>query len=115
MRGKESRYLRPLREKIDGQMGYELSYQTLPLPTETTASLGSLSNQYLDVPRLSMTDPIGMLSTLSMSGNLGMPGLNVPVENFNQRRESGKVYEEVDMDAIDSWFLSSGGGVAQAV
>lgn len=117
MRGKESRYLRPLMSKMEGLVGYELSNQTLPLPTETTATsyhCPAVSNgAYLSTPRLSMADSVSMLRTLSMSGNLGMPSLTValPLEDWDQRRPSGKVYDEAETN----WFLANGGGVAQAV
>ena len=97
--------------KMEGLVGYELSNQTLPLPTETTASFSPMSSGYLNTPRLSMADSVGMLRTLSMSGNLGMPSLSVALEDWDQRRPSGKVYDEAETD----WFLSSGRGVAQAV
>ena len=119
IRGKESRYLKPLMSKVEGLMGYELSNQTLPLPVETTAtSFSPLMNSYLHAPRLSMADSLGMLRTLSMSGNLGMPSLTVPLEDWTQRRPSGKVYDEAETEvmaegtSMDSWFLN---GVPQAV
>ena len=34
MRGKESRYLKPLMSKMEGLVGYELNTTTLPLPNE---------------------------------------------------------------------------------
>lgn len=112
MRGKESRYLKPLMAKMEGLMGYELNNQTLPLPTETASSYPpALQNFYTH--RLSMADSVSMLRTLSMSGNLGMPSLTVPLEDWTQRRPSGKVYDEAETDAMNSWMRS--GGVAQAV
>ena len=71
MRGKESRYLKPLMAKTEGLLGYELDNQTLPLPTETPASFpGSLPAFYAQ--RLSMADSIGMLRTLSMSKSFNL-------------------------------------------
>lgn len=116
MRGKESRYLRPLMAKMEGLMGYELGNQTLPLPTETlmtsAAQFAALSTDLMRTPRLSMADSVGMLRTLSMSGALGMPSLSVAMEDWGQRRSSGRVYDEAETDALESFAF---GGVAQAV
>lgn len=77
-----------------------------------------------------MADSVGMLRTLSMSGNLGMPGLtgsnnplvSGPLEDFHQRRESGRVYDEAeteDLDSLEGWWAANGVnptvGVAQVV
>lgn len=106
MRGKESRYLKPLMSKMEGLMGYELNNQTLPLPTETPAGFPPAvsSGEYLAAPRrtFSMADSVGMLRTLSMSGNLGMP-LMFPVEDWEQRRPSGRVLEEAELNALGAW------------
>ncbi|KAK4550475.1 hypothetical protein LTR36_000054 [Oleoguttula mirabilis] len=103
MRGKESRYLKPLMSKVEGLMGYELSNQTLPLPTEATASLRGLPNDYLmPSPRYSLADSVGMLRTLSMSGNLGMPGLAM-LQDWQQRRPSGRIYDEYETKGLGSW------------
>lgn len=128
MRGKESRYLKPLMAKMDGLIGFEgLSNQTLPLPTEATASsAGGVSGMLLNGPfygdllrpagRLSMADSVGMLRTLSMSGALGMPSLAVSMEDWNQRRPSGRVYEEGEAEesrsGLEGWVFG-GHGVAQ--
>ena len=63
-----------------------------------------------------MADSVGMLRTLSMSGSLGMPSLAVPLEDWTQRRPSGRIYEEVEAEAegMGGWLLG-GNGVAQAV
>lgn len=122
MRGKESRYLKPLMSKMEGLLGYDLDAEALPLPSALPTTYPSQSHQqmpnnFLQTPRLSMADSVGMLRTLSMSGNLGMPSLSVlPMEDWEQRRPSGKVYNEDETaEAIDAWYLSQGGGVAQAV
>lgn len=119
IRGKESRYLRPLLSKMDGFMGYELNNQTLPLPTETPAtSFNPITNDFLAAPgqRFSMADSVGMLRTLSMSGNLGMPSLSPPAhENWQQRRPSGRVYDEAETKAMDAWLISNGAAAQQAV
>lgn len=109
MRGKESRYLKPLMAKAEGLLGYELDNQTLPLPTETPSSYAAHLQPFY-AQRLSMAESIGMLRTLSMSGNLGMPSLTVPLEDWTQRRPSGKVYAEgeVATDSMDSWMMNSG-------
>ncbi|KAK5137047.1 hypothetical protein LTR08_001056 [Meristemomyces frigidus] len=108
IRGKESRYLKPLMSKMEGLMGYELPNQTLPLPTETSAG------DYLMPPglRSSVGDSMGMLRTLSMSGNLGMPGLTSP-QSWEQRRASGRVYDECETKAMGQWLMD--GVVTQAV
>lgn len=113
MRGKESRYLKPLMAKMEGLVGYELSNQTLPLPAESTATAPPmpLYADHLRAGRLSMADSVGMLRTLSMSGALGMPSLAVNMEDWTQRRPSGRVYDEAETDALEPWSYS---GVAQA-
>jgi len=109
IRGKESRYLKPLLMKMDGLMGFELNNQTLPLPTETTASFPMLPNDFLSPGRrFSMADSVGMLRTLSMSGNLGMPHLMAPHEDWMQRRPSGRVYDEAETKAMDDWVMRNG-------
>lgn len=111
MRGKESRYLKPLMAKMEGLMGYELDNQTLPLPTESAASYQPMLPSYY-ARQLSMADSVNMLRTLSMSGNLGMPSLAVPLEDWTQRRESGKILTDEEARAMDPWLMN---GVPQAV
>lgn len=105
-RGKESRYLRPLMAKMEGLMGYELSNQTLPLPIETAAAyVDGAGGDYLTPgSRFNMADSVGMLRTLSMSGNLGMPALRP--EDWEQRRPSGRVYDEVETHAMAPWLVA---------
>ena len=93
-------------------MGYELHNQTLPLPADIPAA------DYLmpPGPRFSI-DSLGMLRTLSMSGNLGMPGLASPqqweqrrlsgrvYDEHEQRRPSGRVYDEYETTAMGQWFM----------
>ena len=116
MRGKESRYLKPLMAKMEGLVVYELGTQTLPLPTEAPATsmaqFSTLPNDFLRTPRLSMADSVGMLRTLSMSGALGMPSLSVAMEDWGQRRPSGRVYDEAETNALESFAFS---GAPQAV
>ena len=114
IRGKESRYLKPLMLKMEGLTGltgYDLDNITLPLPTETTSSFPPFNNAWLQNPRLSMANSVDMLRSLSLSGNLGMPF--VPLEDWTQRRESGRVYDEAETDAMEPWLLCD--AVAQAV
>lgn len=107
IRGKESRYLRPLMKKMEGLMGYELSNQTLPLPIEMTAGYPLISSDLLSTsPRRSLVDSVGMLRTLSMSGNLGMPMLSAPLEDWQQRRPSGRVLDEYETKTIEHWMMS---------
>lgn len=114
MRGKESRYLKPLMAKMEGLVGYELNNQTLPLPTESTAAppMPLYADHLRANGRLSMADSVGMLRTLSMSGTLGMPSLAVSMEDWTQRRPSGRVYDEAETEGMESWVF---GQVAQAV
>ena len=93
--------------KMEGLVGYELNDQ-LPLPIETPASYPPLVNGWLNTPRLSMADSVGMLRTLSMSGNLGMPSLAVPLEDWTQRRPSGRIYDEEETEDLQSWMMTTG-------
>jgi len=110
MRGKESRYFKPLMSRMEGLMGYELNTQTLPLPTEAPADfLPVVSPDFLTSgPRFSMVGSMGMLRTLSMSSGLGIPGLSLPHEDWQQRRPSGRVYDESETKAMDAWLVSHG-------
>lgn len=127
MRGKESRYLKPLMAKMEGLVGYELTNQTLPLPTDAPSSgitptlLPPMYTDHLRLNsgRLSMADSVGMLRTLSMSGTLGMPSLAVSMEDWGQRRESGRVYDEGEApESMEGWVLGgqhgAGGTVVEA-
>ncbi|KAK4580179.1 hypothetical protein LTR86_000382 [Recurvomyces mirabilis] len=117
MRGRESRYLAPLMSKCQGLIGFELSTQNLSLPTDSAASgfAPPLSCEWLSGGRkFSMADSLGMLRTLSMSGNLGMPALMVPMEDWQQRRPSGRVYDETETTAMNGWQQHVA-GPAQAV
>lgn len=112
MRGKESRYLKPLMSKMEGLMGYELSNHTLPLPSLTTVGVpaGMSQDHLMPGPRYSLTDSAGMLRTLSMSGNFGMPSLAM-VQDWQQRRLSGRVYDEYETKAMGTWVMD---GVMQS-
>ncbi|KXT05876.1 hypothetical protein AC578_341 [Pseudocercospora eumusae] len=120
MRGKESRYLRPLMAKMDGLMGFELSNATLPPPQEIQQAFDAkqqASSQSLQAPtaqaafapssgQWSMRESVSMLRTLSMCGNLGMPSLSVPTEDWSGRRLSGRVIpvEEEELDLLQPWL-----------
>jgi len=100
--------------KMEGLMGYELNNQSLPLPTETTATMPPMSNDYLTPwPRNSWAESMGMLRTLSMSGSLGMPTLAASQEEWEQRRPSGRVYDEYETQAMGHWSMVD--GTTQAV
>ncbi|KAH9832814.1 Fungal specific transcription factor domain [Teratosphaeria destructans] len=111
IRGKESRYLKPLMTKMEGVMGYELTQQSPSLPTETCNPTGFTTftdQSHLSGPKLSMTDSAGMLRTLSMSGGLSMPNLpqsTASYEAWQQRRPSGRVYDEYETENMGRWLV----------
>ncbi|WPG98833.1 Hypothetical protein R9X50_00163100 [Acrodontium crateriforme] len=112
MRGKESRYLQPLMSKMEGLMGYELSTQTLPAPTEAVATRFPSHVQHPEflatpLPRYSIADSMGMLRTLSMNGTLGMPGITTECQDeWQQRRPSGRVYDEAETNEMEPWLVN---------
>ncbi|KAK3072253.1 hypothetical protein LTR53_007152 [Teratosphaeriaceae sp. CCFEE 6253] len=120
IRGKESRYLKPLMSKMEGLMDYDLSNHTLLLPTETAAGgygQQHAGHEYLNAPvsrTISMADSVGMLRTLSMSGNLGMPFLMVSGDEWQQRRPSGRMWDEGESCPLGGgpWNM---GGLVDAV
>lgn len=97
MRGKESRYLKPLMAKMEGLMGYEIGNMTLPLPDARPPGLQS--NAPLPTA-WSMRESVTMLRHLSMAGSLGMPGIALAQEDYYQRRPSGRVLEEDDLEHL---------------
>ncbi|KAF2159636.1 hypothetical protein M409DRAFT_29955 [Zasmidium cellare ATCC 36951] len=111
MRGKESRYLKPLMSKMEGLVGYELNTTTLPLPSEPQQAF--TTNMQVPAvfapssPRWSMTDSVSMLRTLSMTGVLGMPGIAVPQEDWEQRRPSGRVLGEEELEVLQPWLATA--------
>ena len=124
IRGRESRYLKPLLRKMDGLAGYDINnqQQTLPLPVDTPMSGG---NDYLAAApglgqRLSIAESVGMLRSLSMSGNLGMPLWVGAAEEWQPRRPSGRGYMYDDLETTSAMGIGGGawniaGGIAQAV
>jgi len=133
IRGKESRYLKPLLAKMEAPLGHDFQghhhHQHLPVDSpqhpasfqHTVAVPHDIGHEIIVTPpegglrprTWSMADSVGMLRTLSMSGNLGMPFLVVSGEEWEwqPRRPSGRVYEEVEMrDGGDG-----GWGMVQAV
>jgi hypothetical protein len=116
MRGKESRYLKPLMAKMDGVLGYGLNHVPLPLSNDQTAQQEFKYNVQepsggfaagTSFPRWSMSESVSMLRTLSMSGGLGMPGIAAAQETYYQRRPSGRVLEDDDMEALQPWLSSA--------
>lgn len=126
MRGKESRYLKPLMDKSAPLLdGWKLNNtQTLPLPVVDLPASYQLpfmpnNNPWASSgtpPRRSMQESLDVLRSLSMSGNFGMPSLSIPIEEWEQRRPSGKVFDEAETEGME-WYhgLGVGGGVVQAV
>ena len=120
MRGKESRYLKPLMAKMDGLIGYELQNVTLPPPDQqrqifptannTNGRLPSIFSTAIDgrtSPQWTMRESVSMLRTLSMCGNLGMPSIAVMEEPNGwdqQRRPSGRVLEGPELDVLQPWL-----------
>lgn len=97
-------------------MGYELNAQPLPPP----ASAGfdpkfPPANAYFNTPRMSVVESMNMLRSLSMTGGGSfslpsslssmLPSLAM-MEDWTQRRPSGKVYDEAETDAMDPWALN---------
>ncbi|SMR59248.1 unnamed protein product [Zymoseptoria tritici ST99CH_1E4] len=119
MRGKESRYLAPLLAKLDGVLGYGLNSVPLPLPrSEDEQRLQPApafkfdspqeAGEMMASPRWSMSESVSMLRTLSMSGGLGMPGIAAAQVDYYQRRPSGRVLVDEDMEALQPWLSSAG-------
>jgi len=122
IRGKESRYLKPLMDKASPLLeGWKLNNtQTLPLPVEPTMSyhlpyMNPTSNPFLNSgPRRSVQESLEILRSLSMNGDLGMPSVGLAIEDWPpMRRESGRVLDEAEAEDVESWFMST--GVEQAV
>ncbi|KAF2722128.1 hypothetical protein K431DRAFT_284328 [Polychaeton citri CBS 116435] len=114
IRGKESRYLRPLMSKMEGLMGYEMN-NSLPPPDINIDGQQLQWNAMDQLPDinmgrgLSMSGGVDMLRRLSMSGNLGMPGLAMQ-DNLTMRRPSGRVFNEEETDAMGPWLAVNAHG-----
>lgn len=103
MRGKESRYLKPLMAKMEGLMGYEITNMTLPLPDIAPQSMQG----NVQLPATwSTSESMTMLRHLSMAGSLGMPGIALAQEDYYQRRPSGWVLEEEDLEHLQPWLTT---------
>lgn len=103
MRGKESRYLKPLLAKVDGLLGYEVNNMTMPLPDIRTQAP---SSNVQHPTTWSMGESMTMLRHLSMAGSLGMPGIALAQEDYYQRRPSGWVMEEEDLGHLQPWLTT---------
>ncbi|EME47678.1 hypothetical protein DOTSEDRAFT_146525 [Dothistroma septosporum NZE10] len=109
MRGKESRYLKPLMLKMEGLIDYEVNHVTLPLPNQPAPMFNEATTPQIPTifapssPRWSMTDSVSMLRTLSMCGTLGMPGIAVQ-EEWDQRRPSGRMLEDSELEVLQPWL-----------
>lgn len=102
MRGKESRYLKPLMAKMEGLMGYEIN-PSLPLPD---IRVDEVQNNAQLPATWSMNESVSMLRHLSMAGSLGMPGIALAQEDYYQRRPSGWVLEEEDLEHLQPWLTT---------
>lgn len=107
MRGKESRYLKPLVSKMEGLMGYEMSI-TLAQPA-VRSPITPKAEHYLSPtsfgasgPGWSMDDSMGMLRKLSMNGMMGLSDPSF-TDAWSLRRSSGMVMTDQDSDAIQPW------------
>ena len=112
MRGKESRYLKPLMAKTEGLLDFPLNGgarapspspsnvgdaknntnggATTPGPTPGTPSgfatpTPSNPQDFFRGRAMSLADSVGMLRSMSMCGTLGMPTLSIPVEDWMMR------------------------------
>lgn len=119
MRGKESRYLKPLMAKVEGLAGFEMQSVTLPPPDEqrqifapgnnSNAQLPSIFSTNVDgrtSPQWSMRQSVSMLRTLSMCGNLGMPNIAVMEDGGwdQQRRPSVRPLAEDELGMLQPWL-----------
>ena len=89
--------------------------QTLPLPNQYPTSYplpfmpGSNPWAVDGAPRRSMQESLDVLRSLSMSGNFGMPSLTIPIEEWDQqRRPSGKVFDEAETEGMEWYTMASG-------
>ena len=102
-RGKQSRYLRGLMERLDGlvgYVGYELNTTTLPPPDDPTLC----SSTYEEYPMQNMLATPSWLAAGSMlrklsCGNSCIPGVVIPQEGW-QRRPSGRVLGEYGYEGL---------------
>lgn len=116
MRGKESRYLRPLMAKMEDLMSYDTSnamqqpqpqQQALPVSQPARSSLlappqmDGANGGYPMSRGLSVSQgSVEMLRSMSMSGSLGMPVLQA---DMWERRPSGRVLSEEEIN----WFMGN--------
>lgn len=121
MRGKQSRYLKPLMDKASPLLsGWKLNdTQTLPMPMEFPTSYplpfmpGNNPWAVEGGSRRSVQESLYLLRSMSMSGTFGMPSLSIPIEEWDQqRRPSGKVFDEAETEDME-WYM--GTRVPQAV
>ncbi|KAL1583053.1 hypothetical protein WHR41_08460 [Cladosporium halotolerans] len=104
IRGKQSRYLRPLMAKMDGLVGFELN-QSLPLPDDLPnlgngIPLGAPGGYPMGARGLSVSqNGMEMLRSLSLSGGLVLQ--QPDAEAMWERRPSGRVYSEEET----SWMM----------
>lgn len=111
MRGKESRYLKPLMDKASPLFdGWKLNNtQTLPAPLETPMSYAPPMTNPIhwanSGPVRSFQESLDMMRRLSMNGNFGAPPLTLPINQWGTpRRESGRVFDEAETEDLNSWF-----------
>lgn len=119
IRGKESHYLRPLMDKMEGLIGFEMN-QSLPLPTESLAMptinipmgneipTGASSGFPMGPRGLSVSqNGMDMLRSLSLSGGFMFQQFQQPdSDGMWERRPSGRVYSEEET----SWMMENRAG-----
>ena len=109
MRGKESRYLKPLMAKTEGLIDFPINNPSFPLTSsDKTHSNGELQppsnpQEYFRGRTMSMADSVGLLRSMSMSGTLGMPTLSIPVDDWMVRGSSRPSLSPAEAAGIQNW------------
>jgi hypothetical protein len=105
IRGKESRYLKPLLSRMEHLLSFEAtspasSSQDERLHGNFDAAAHEVPLEvYSGGPRLSIQESLGMLRTLSMSGTVSIPGLSI-LEDWTSQRSRGDVQGDDGRDFL---------------